>query len=266
MDVSIIENIAQENNGIFSRIRDGGRLDVPLLSYYKFYGHGHESWTEPYYGVSCNSLVITRTLPVYEKDSNELAGVVGVDLRLNGIEDVLNKVKYTSHGYAFLTDNEGQTFYYPGIDMSTATGFYDISLFETVSDDTSDLFNEKIRRRLISHVSGSETATKYTDKLPTIIQKQDINYYFRPIKNSHFSVTLAIPTDQLYSLKFESPSEWEDYALVYGNLSLYNNPKLREFMSDEVYNDITTTGYSYSAISFVVNINFGWYIICFYIK
>lgn len=252
VDVSIIENIAQENNGIFSRIRDGGRLDIPLLSYYKFYGRGHDSWTEPYYAVSSGSLVITRSLPVYDGDS-DLAGVVGVDLSLKEIERVLKRVEFNSFGYSFLTDNEGQTFYYPDIDMSSASGFYDISLFETVSDDTSDWFNEKIRRRLISRVSGSETAAKYSDKLPIIIQKQEMNYYFRPIKDSHFSVTFAIPVDQSYTLKFDSPSTWNGMTAIYGNLELYENPELREFISDDVYNDISTKGSSDKAISFMVN-------------
>lgn len=251
-----MESIALENNGIFSRIRDGGRLDIPLLSYYKFYGHGHDSWTEPYYAVSSGSLVITRSIPVYEKDGSGLAGVVGADLSFKEIESVLSEVEYISYGYAFLTDNEGQTFFYPGIDMSAASGFYDISLFETVSDDTSEWFNEKVRRRLVSRVSGMETATKYTDKLPIIIQKQDINYYFRPIKNTHFSVTLAIPTDQLYKLNFESPNEWGNNTLVYGNLSLYSNSELRDFVTDEVYDDIVSTGSSNSAISFMVLIIF----------
>ena len=252
VDVSVIENIAKENNGVFSRVRDGGRLDVPLLSYYTFYGRGHDSWTEPYYAVSSGSLVITRSLPVYEKGSSELAGVVGVDLSFKEIGDILSEVEYISYGYAFLTDNEGQTFYYPGIDMSAANGFYDISLLETISDSTAGLFNEKVRRRLIARVSGMETATKYTDRLPIIIHEQQMNYYFRPIRNSHFSVTLAIPVDQLYKLKFDTPDVWLNDTLVYGNVSLYADPELRGFIPDDVYDDIIKTGSSSSAITIYV--------------
>ena len=60
---------------------------------------------DPYRDESSNAMVTTVASPVFQ--NNEFKGVVGIDIKLEQINTLVNKVKLSQHGFSFLLDKDG---------------------------------------------------------------------------------------------------------------------------------------------------------------
>ncbi|MBF8982348.1 methyl-accepting chemotaxis protein [Lutibacter sp. B2] len=64
-------------------------------------------WTDPYVDSFTGKLVVTAAIPVYnEFNSNEFAGVLAVDIYLDGLSDKINSIKIGKNGYPIILDKE----------------------------------------------------------------------------------------------------------------------------------------------------------------
>ncbi|MEI5905964.1 methyl-accepting chemotaxis protein [Bacillus spongiae] len=70
-------------------------------------------WTEPYQDASTGEYVVTVVKPVVDPISSEVLGVVGLDLNLAGLTEMINSLKIGYEGYAFLLDKEGIALVHP---------------------------------------------------------------------------------------------------------------------------------------------------------
>ncbi|SET81164.1 methyl-accepting chemotaxis protein [Salinibacillus kushneri] len=68
-------------------------------------------WTEPYVDEATNETVVTAAKAYYRND--ELQGVVGIDLSINSLLEMLNKTKIGDTGYAVLFDQSGSFLAHP---------------------------------------------------------------------------------------------------------------------------------------------------------
>lgn len=60
---------------------------------------------DPYRDESSNAMVTTVASPVYQ--NNEFKGVIGIDIKLEQVNTLVNKVKLSKKGFSFLLDKDG---------------------------------------------------------------------------------------------------------------------------------------------------------------
>ncbi len=70
-------------------------------------------WTEPYEDASSGEYVVTVTKPVLDPVTDEVLGVVGLDLNLAGLTSMINKTKVSYKGYPVLLDPKGMALVHP---------------------------------------------------------------------------------------------------------------------------------------------------------
>jgi methyl-accepting chemotaxis protein len=78
-------------------------------------------WTEPYLDASSGEYVVTVVKPVLDQVSKQVLGVVGLDLSLSGLSDMINKTAVGYKGYSLLLDSNGMALVHPkeqGKDLS----------------------------------------------------------------------------------------------------------------------------------------------------
>jgi methyl-accepting chemotaxis protein len=78
-------------------------------------------WTEPYEDASSGEYVVTVAKPILDPISNEILGVVGMDLSLAGLSSMINQTKVGYNGYPVLLDKNGMALVHPkeqGKDLS----------------------------------------------------------------------------------------------------------------------------------------------------
>ncbi|WP_197468109.1 methyl-accepting chemotaxis protein [Fictibacillus phosphorivorans] len=78
-------------------------------------------WTEPYEDASSGEYVVTVAKPVLDPETDEVLGVVGLDLSLAGLSSMINKTKVSYGGYPVLLDPKGMALVHPtqqGKDLS----------------------------------------------------------------------------------------------------------------------------------------------------
>jgi len=107
-------------------------------------------WTEPYIDFATGQLVITAAHTVADENGN-VAGVIGADVSLAGLQDMMNNYNVGKTGYVIAADSHGITLNHP-IDA----GVDDPEKFQLVGKEVPI-------PELLSYVTGSETALKRID-------------------------------------------------------------------------------------------------------
>ncbi|WP_411828332.1 methyl-accepting chemotaxis protein [Pseudomonas monteilii] len=102
---------------------------------------GQTVLTAPYQG-AVGGLMVTIATPVKSKSNGELIGVVGGDVTLDTLVEIINSVDFGGIGHAFLADANGQVIVspdkdqvmknlkdiYPGSNLRIAAGMQDVTL------------------------------------------------------------------------------------------------------------------------------------------
>ncbi|MBM7690927.1 methyl-accepting chemotaxis protein [Peribacillus deserti] len=87
-------------------------------------------WTEPYKDASTGEYVVTVVKPVLDPQSGTVLGVVGLDLNLSGLTEMINQTKAGYSGYSVLLDQKGMALVHPkarGKDQSKQSYFSEIA-------------------------------------------------------------------------------------------------------------------------------------------
>ncbi|QXI49608.1 methyl-accepting chemotaxis protein McpA [Pseudomonas anuradhapurensis] len=104
-------------------------------------GAGQTVLTAPYQG-AVGGLMVTIATPVKSRANGELTGVVGGDVTLDTLVEIINSVDFGGIGHAFLADSNGQVIVspdkdqvmknlkdiYPGSNLRVAAGMQDVTL------------------------------------------------------------------------------------------------------------------------------------------
>ena len=80
---------------------------------------GNPIWLPPYITDNLDVRVISYNIPIYWK--NRFVGVVGIEMDYSTLAEQVDSIKLHSNGYAFLTDEKGNLFYHPRIDVAELT-------------------------------------------------------------------------------------------------------------------------------------------------
>lgn len=77
---------------------------------------GKPVWLPPYVTDNLDVRVVSHNFPISWK--NRFVGVVGIELDYSMIAEQVSSIRLYSNGYAFLTDEKGNLFYHPRIDVA----------------------------------------------------------------------------------------------------------------------------------------------------
>ena len=132
-----------QTNGVFTQRPDAKMpdgYDPRQRPWYTAAVAAGQPMLTPPYMASVGGLVVTIAMPV--KSKGELLGVVGGDLSLATLVDIINAVDFGGIGHAFLVDRSGQMIVspdkdhamknlkdiYPGSNLQVAPGLHDVTL------------------------------------------------------------------------------------------------------------------------------------------
>lgn len=91
--------------------------DITSRSWYSCMETGEAILTEPYLDSAAGTLVLSAVCPVVDSDSGEALGVVGMDISMSHIMDVMSEYKIGKHGNVLLLSESGTFVYHPDEDM-----------------------------------------------------------------------------------------------------------------------------------------------------
>ena len=80
---------------------------------------GEPVWLPPYITDNLDVRVISYNVPIYWR--GRFVGVIGIELDYSTMAEQVDSIRLYSNGYAFLSDEEGNLFYHPRIDVSQLT-------------------------------------------------------------------------------------------------------------------------------------------------
>lgn len=111
-------DFAEPTSGLLFVLNEdtGDFLEYPVSDLSKYTDHyipwynepvknGKATWINPYKNDYITHELITYVVPYY--CDNELVGVIGVDINLEYIEELINSIQLYDTGFAFLTDGKG---------------------------------------------------------------------------------------------------------------------------------------------------------------
>jgi hypothetical protein len=202
-------DIARENDGAFLTVRDAGRSNrLPrfVSRYYDHFGDGFPAWSAPYIDANGLGLMVTRAVPVFVPSAgaaggSELLGVVGIDVTMREIEQIILNEVASEDSYAFLMNRDGEALVHPRFKVHTTPVFPDITQLETTDSDVAEreAFNQNVRLPIVNGLDGS-----YRLVMPRLYSKGDqstegvrkeyrnVTYYFATIPNTEFILCLAL--------------------------------------------------------------------------
>ena len=73
--------------------------------------------TEPYEDISTGNAILTAATPVYDKDGKTLLGVVGMDISMEKVDEMMAEHKIGETGFVVLLSAQGTIIYHPSADM-----------------------------------------------------------------------------------------------------------------------------------------------------
>ncbi len=167
-------------NKINGPIRLDPLLDYETLDYYQLPKKTESDvLTEPYYyeGV----FIVSYVSPIIK--NGEFAGIGGVDVSLNYLDDTISDVKAFDSGYAFMTGNTGILVSHPfNKDWIGEKTLYDFDIPE-ISGAADD-----IREGKSGHVKTIDPNTGET-----------VIMFYEPIRTGNFSFILVVPEDEIFA-------------------------------------------------------------------
>ena len=95
--------------------------------YYIPVQNGAPVWMDPYLNSNINVYMISYVVPIYDSKGTSI-GIVGMDIAVTQITDMVDSVKLFDSGYAFLTKADGEVLHHNSIDIGSPLSDADASL------------------------------------------------------------------------------------------------------------------------------------------
>ncbi|MDD0973987.1 methyl-accepting chemotaxis protein [Pseudomonas sp. TNT2022 ID681] len=153
-------------NGVFTQRPDAKMpdgYDPRQRPWYTAAVAANKTMLTPPYMAAVGGLVVTIAMPVKAKGSGELLGVVGGDLSLATLVDIINAVDFGGIGHAFLVDGNGQVIVSPDKDqvMKNLKDIYPGSNLRIQSGNQDVVLNGQERILSFTPVAGLPSANWY---------------------------------------------------------------------------------------------------------
>lgn len=235
--------LACDNRGFMKKIVENSNLISQMQDYYNFLTANTETsatitWSPPYLDALGMGLMVTAAVPVV---TNRTIGVIGVDVTLDEIENILTGYTWGS-AYAFLINNEGETIFHPLLRPSTQLVddpiFVEISELEQKDADSDSV--EKFRKVVDSMKEGKTGQLRIENAYRTLPKgdfqdgleniKTPVTYFYSGIEDSTYSFAFSFTDSDLNYRRPDKPSQAiQDLPTsYYGHLKSYNTNYVRK--------------------------------------
>lgn len=222
-DKGPIKSMACTNKGYYYEIPSIGAIRINTQEYLDVLGRpmvkDHRKakqvqWTNVYMDALQLGLVITGTLPVFNKtftgtkkadakkyQSQLILGVMAIDVSLEDIKRLTPRFTFGPNGYYFAIDPNGYVLLHPNLQPPTAKFLEPVTLDFLDAELENDIKVE-IRKSMIDAETGSYT-------ISTLVKSQDERYIdqgqrtysYAPVKGADYSLALVLPEYSMHYLK-----------------------------------------------------------------
>uniref|UniRef100_A0A665VPT0 Voltage-dependent calcium channel subunit alpha-2/delta-1-like n=1 Tax=Echeneis naucrates TaxID=173247 RepID=A0A665VPT0_ECHNA len=166
-------------------------------------------WTNVYLDALKLGLVITGTLPVFnktntgsKKSQNQLIlGVMAIDVSLEDIKRLTPRFTFGPNGYYFAIDPNGYVLLHPNLQPPTAK-FHEPVTLDFLDAEIENEVKVEIRKKMIDGLRGNY-------KIFTLVKSQDERYMdqgqrtytFAPVKGTDYSLALVLPEYSMHYIR-----------------------------------------------------------------
>uniref|UniRef100_A0AAX7SY27 VWFA domain-containing protein n=1 Tax=Astatotilapia calliptera TaxID=8154 RepID=A0AAX7SY27_ASTCA len=217
-DKAPIQSMACNNKGYYYEIPSIGAIRLNTQEYLDVLGRPmvkakqkakQVQWTNVYLDALELGLVITGTLPVFnktgigsKKPQNQLIlGVMAIDVSLDDIRRLTPQYTFGPNGYYFAIDPNGYVLLHPNLNPQTAK-FHEPVTLDFLDAEIEDDIKVQIRKQMIQGETGSATIStllKSTDK--RYIDRGQRMYTFAPVKGTDYSLALVLPEYSMHYIR-----------------------------------------------------------------
>ena len=145
-------------------------------------------WSEPYLDPKSGEMASAYLVPAYFSDENGVLvkGLVGVELRLKWLQELINSKKIYSSDYIFILSKAGKPVIKPGSRYSYNTDIFAIAKEKS----SSDLI--ELGTKMLNGESGFSELSGILTDLPSVV-------YYSPVPSTNWSVAVVFPKSELYA-------------------------------------------------------------------
>ncbi len=152
-------------------------FDLSQRSWYiKAQEHGQTVFTEAFINASLDKIIVTVACPVYFQQ-DQFAGVVGGDIYMSTITEIVTERNGSNAGFAFLVDIRGNILAHPEIEYSPGTDFIKIS----------DYYSE------YAALNGNSKLDEYT----ILVDEQEGYLSYLPVSDTDWYLASFMPYSDL---------------------------------------------------------------------
>lgn len=219
-DKGPIQWMACANKGYYYEIPSIGAIRLNTQEYLDVLGRPmvkadkkakQVQWTNVYLDALELGLVITGTLPVFnktkvstgsKKSQNQLIlGVMAVDVSLEDIKRLTPRFTFGPNGYYFAIDPNGYVLLHPNLQPLTAK-FHEPVTLDFLDAEMENDIKVEMRRKMIDGLTGDYT-------IPTLVKSQDERYIdvsqrtytYGPVKSTDYSLALVLPEYSMHYIR-----------------------------------------------------------------
>ncbi|KAM8908924.1 voltage-dependent calcium channel subunit alpha-2/delta-1a isoform 3-T3 [Spinachia spinachia] len=217
-DKGPIQWMACANKGYYYEIPSIGAIRINTQEYLDVLGRPmvkadrkakQVQWTNVYLDALELGLVITGTLPVFnktntgsKKSQNQLIlGVMAIDVSLEDIKRLTPRFTFGPNGYYFAIDPNGYVLLHPNLLPMTAKFDEPVTL-DFLDAELENEIKVEMRKKMIDGLTGNYT-------ISTLVKSQDERYIdlgqrmysFAPVKGTDYSLALVLPDYSMHYIR-----------------------------------------------------------------
>ncbi|XP_027017404.1 voltage-dependent calcium channel subunit alpha-2/delta-1 isoform X4 [Tachysurus fulvidraco] len=220
-DTGPIQWMACDNKGYFYEIPSIGAIRINTQEYLDVLGRPmvlsdakQVQWTNVYLDALELGLVITGTLPVFNKTKSRenssriqhgnqlILGVMGVDVSLDDIKRLTPRFTIGPNGYYFAIDPNGYVLLHPNLQPKNPK-FQEPVTLDLLDAELENDIKVQIRTMMIDRTAGEKK------KIETLVKSQDERYIDRglrtytwvPVNGTDYSLALVLPEYNLHYIQ-----------------------------------------------------------------
>ncbi|XP_035851886.1 voltage-dependent calcium channel subunit alpha-2/delta-1a isoform X3 [Sander lucioperca] len=233
-DKGPIQWMACANKGYYYEIPSIGAIRINTQEYLDVLGRPmvkadrrakQVQWTNVYLDALELGLVITGTLPVFnktntgsKKSQNQLIlGVMAIDVSLDDIKRLTPRFTFGPNGYYFAIDPNGYVLLHPNLQPLTAK-FHEPVTLDFLDAELENEIKVEMRKQMIDGLTGNYT-------ISTLVKSQDERYIdlgqrmytFAPVKGTDYSLALVLPDYSMHYIRANiadtiTQAKWKDVS------------------------------------------------------
>uniref|UniRef100_A0A8C7JEN4 VWFA domain-containing protein n=1 Tax=Oncorhynchus kisutch TaxID=8019 RepID=A0A8C7JEN4_ONCKI len=221
-DKGPIQWMACTNKGYYYEIPSIGAIRINTQEYLDVLGRPmvkannkakQVQWTNVYQDALELGLVITGTLPVFNKTNTKLIlGVMAIDVSLDDIKRLTPRFTFGPNGYYFAIDPNGYVLLHPNLCPKNPK-FQEPVTLDFLDAELEDEIKVEIRTNMIHGETGHRTVhTLVKSQDERYIDRSERSYTYAPVKGTDYSIPCTLFIFRALSFYSDHEDKFEEYG------------------------------------------------------